>query len=569
MIRNFFILILLFFGCNLQAQESCLPINFTYENTGVNMTLFITPEAVSIDTVMSIGDSIGVFTHNEYDELICVGAVEWSDNPIQISAWGDDEVTEHIDGYINEQELIWMAQTSMGVYNLTANYHPETDTIYQINGISYIVSFNHTYLCDGLGEIGCMDSTAFNYNNNAIIDDGSCEPILTGCMDVHYLEYNPEANLHDDIFCITAFIYGCTNDFYEEYDSEATQDDGSCVTLICDAWEYEMIDCSSLSSSLCNSVDGCTWQTTGSGGGGGYGRSFCAGGVMETNGLCIIYGCTDEIAENFQPLATSNDGSCDYGELGELSFHNLNLQSQTLDVHLNCEYEVSSFNFSVIGISLDSIYGGASSVAEFEINIDEENKIIGASISNEYINEDAGHLLTIHFSSYESEICFSESHITTYIGIEYEALLDSCIIIGCLNELADNYVENGTFDNDSCIFSVAIISEYQSNLDSLLGLVNILQTELDSCSNSESNFAPIYINLKQGWNLIGFTHSIPQDLIETFHSINNHILLVKNNAADVYWPEFNFNGIGDLVPGQGYQMKLTQDIDDYIFPTIE
>ena len=58
-------------------------------------------------------------------------------------------------------------------------------------------------------------------------------------------------------------------------------------------------------------------------------------------------------------------------------------------------------------------------------------------------------------------------------------------------------------------------------------------------------------------------------VMETFHSINNHILLVKNNAADVYWPEFNFNGIGDLVPGQGYQMKLTQDIDDYIFPTIE
>ena len=141
MIRNFFILLLLFFGCNLYAQESCLPIDFTYENTGVNMTLFITPEAVSVDNVMSIGDSIGVFIHNEYDELICVGAVEWSDNPIQISAWGDDEVTEHIDGYINEQELIWMAQTSMGVYNLTANYHPETDTIYQINGISYIVSF--------------------------------------------------------------------------------------------------------------------------------------------------------------------------------------------------------------------------------------------------------------------------------------------------------------------------------------------------------------------------------------------------------------------------------------------
>ena len=96
MIRIYlFSLIVLVFGCKLQAQESCLPIDFAHINTGVNMTLFITPEAVSIDTVMSIGDSIGVFIHNEYDELICVGADEWSNNPIQISAWGDDNYKAH------------------------------------------------------------------------------------------------------------------------------------------------------------------------------------------------------------------------------------------------------------------------------------------------------------------------------------------------------------------------------------------------------------------------------------------------------------------------------------------
>ena len=96
------------------------------------MTLFLTPEAVGTDTIMNIGDSLGVFIYNEDDNLICVGSVEWSNSPIQISAWGDDEVTEQLDGYLNEQELIWMAQTSTGVYNLTANYYPDTDTLYHI-----------------------------------------------------------------------------------------------------------------------------------------------------------------------------------------------------------------------------------------------------------------------------------------------------------------------------------------------------------------------------------------------------------------------------------------------------
>jgi hypothetical protein len=40
-------------------------------------------------------------------------------------------------------------------------------------------------------------------------------------------------------------------------------------------------------------------------------------------------------------------------------------------------------------------------------------------------------------------------------------------------------------------------------------------------------------------------------------SISEEILLVKNNAGQVYWPAFNVNQIGDMLPGQGYQVYLT------------
>ena len=44
----------------------------------------------------------------------------------------------------------------------------------------------------------------------------------------------------------------------------------------------------------------------------------------------------------------------------------------------------------------------------------------------------------------------------------------------------------------------------------------------------------------------------------------NDIKIVKNNAAQVWWPEFNFNGIGDMQPGEGYQVKmLNEDILNY------
>ena len=40
-------------------------------------------------------------------------------------------------------------------------------------------------------------------------------------------------------------------------------------------------------------------------------------------------------------------------------------------------------------------------------------------------------------------------------------------------------------------------------------------------------------------------------------SIVEDVVIVKNNEELAYLPEWNFNGIGELADGKGYQIKLS------------
>jgi hypothetical protein len=74
---------------------------------------------------------------------------------------------------------------------------------------------------------GCTDSNADNYDPDASVDDGSCTYTVTGCTNPLATNYNPLANT-DDGSCIVP-KRGCTDANALNYDQDAFQDDGSCI----------------------------------------------------------------------------------------------------------------------------------------------------------------------------------------------------------------------------------------------------------------------------------------------------------------------------------------------------
>lgn len=73
----------------------------------------------------------------------------------------------------------------------------------------------------------------------------------------------------------------------------------------------------------------------------------------------------------------------------------------------------------------------------------------------------------------------------------------------------------------------------------------------------------IKVNLDEGWNMIGYTCIYEINLVEALSEIVSEIVLVKDNNGGIYWPVLEFNSIGNLISGQGYQMKLLTPIDNF------
>ena len=202
---------------------------------------------------------------------------------------------------------------------------------------------------------GCTDELAFNYNPDAIVDDGSCTYPVLGCTDPMALNYNPDAEEDDGSCYYEGDVLGCTDEVALNYDVNATYDDGSC--------QYPSLSLNPVSTELCLGESvliswtggnpsvainvGLINVTTNTSAGSidivdntgeylwviedviagtgvvykfyiqdhpwppsswSYGNDF----IILDDCNDVIYGCTDSNACNYNPTVSEDDGSCLY-----------------------------------------------------------------------------------------------------------------------------------------------------------------------------------------------------------------------------------------------------------------
>jgi hypothetical protein len=317
------------------------------------------------------------------------------------------------------------------------------------------VTCSNTSACLTLIIYGCADILACNFNPLANIDDGSCD-LPNGCGDPLYLEYDTSVTCSNSNTCLTIVIYGCTDALACNYNFSANLDDGSCLTL------YGCMNTSAINfDSLANCPDTCIFPASDYGCIDSLANNYNPLAIFD-DGSCTFcfFGCTNSIACNYDSLATCNDGSCNtiYGCIDSTAC-NYNLLATCDDGSCNTVYgcmDTSACNYNVLATCDDgsclTVYGCMDTSA---CNYDLLATCDDSSCLTVYGCMDTSACNYDLLATCDDGSCNTVYGCTNSIACNYNALATcddgSCLALyGCTDSIACNYSVLATCDDGSC-----------------------------------------------------------------------------------------------------------------------
>ena len=332
-----------------------------------------------------------------------------------------------------------------------------------------------------------------------------------------------------------------------------------------------------------------------------------------------VDGCTDIIASNYNALATVDDNSCIYScnvsayeYFGGVTGSNMivmmtgdfmnSLNVQNEDAYIaavrpNGMVVGSSRVFDMPSQSL-AVWG--DDIGEWSPDIN--GALFGETISLYLVDGSKIYSLT-------EQLTFVAQGTSVIMNEDTPLLL--CVAghtLGCTDPEALNYDAAVNMDDGSCeyeqvlslpeswsIFSINLLAENMNIADILSpieddvimvknhegmayipewgynGIVDLQVGQgyqIKLANVNEITIEGLYmkpeenpIELTSGWNMIGYLRLEGADVVLVFEEISStgNLVIVKDYNGNAYLPDFEYNGIGDILPGQGYRVNINNN----------
>jgi len=464
---------------------------------------------------------------------------------------------------------------------------------------SFIPSF--TLVVQETSDVfGCTDPIANNYNPLANVDDISCdyEVICEGVIASVELQTTAFAseiswelvNINSDTLLVSSQSYNdnnvynvevCLNAeetyYLEMHDAFGDGWLGSTfeISINCNEENFTLLSTTLESGSSqmetfytsCSLVYGCTNELA---------NNYNEFANIE-DGSCIIpiYGCTDSEAINYNPLAEFDDFSCNFFEC---SNEGISTEAGFYPPEGSVYNEDSSYVY-LPDATLTSFYEEYLKFFAEDTMVLEGLEIgfISAKILN-IINMPEG----LYYQTSSADSTFYPNNVgcvglfgdAEQAGV-YELSIEAEVTVEILGSpisfqlpysggvmILDLVYSDGDYTTLNNFIPTFVIEVKDGDIiEDVYGCTDQSATNYNVNANLDDGSCAWTheISLTNGWNLISTNiQPFQSDLIELFSTIVDDLVIVKNNEGSAYLPEWQFNGIGDLNNSQGYQVKVSQ-----------
>ena len=444
------------------------------------------PEANNYNALANIDDATCDYS------FICEGVMV--DVVMETTAFADEISWE----LLNSSEDTMLVSSQYNSDNATYG----TDVCLNLNETYYVV------MHDEFGD-GWLGSTL----NFSILCEGENTLLLSSTLD------NGE-NQMQSFYTSCSLVYGCTNELATNYNNLANVDDGTCIVPIYGCMDFEAVNYNAdaeLDDGSCNFFE-CNESGISSEAG-----FYPPEGSSYNEDSSYVYlpdANINSFYEEYLKFFAEDTMVLEGLEIGFISAKILNILNMPQGMYYQTSSADSTFYASNVGCV--GLFGEAQETGIYELSIEAEVtvEILGSPITFQLPYSGGVMILDLVYS--DGDYSSLNSFIPTFVIEVYEDN-GTDDILGCTALTAVNYNATATLDDGSCSWSQTIV-------------------------------------LNNGWNLIStFINPLQADIMILFSSIIDQVVIVKNNEGLAYLPEWNFNGIGDLSYLEGYQVKVTQE----------
>ena len=530
------------------------------------------------------------FGYSEISGMASAGAMVWTESQEGMPVFGAGNAFDY--GFSEGETITWAVQKGDTLYHATLVNPTGEAVTYDIPWVAGEFVLIYDMEIGDPFYNGCMDPTVSNYNPMATSDDGSCTtPISVGCMDVNAVNFagdgaNPThenatnfgnafgenlgynlntdqefpsgaaANVHNNDMCQSQ-IEGCTDPMALNYDPLATQNDNTVCDWTLNGMAVYDVD---VHGNILDTVYNFGAVAPDNVNDGILNSDFVrAQQVFDEGGLDPHDHVIDNLASLMEWVDMDEDRDERNFDVNDSTWNsNYNINDSTWVADYDTLEAVKDRAFAAMVAEKDLAYHINDSTWNSNYNINDSTWVadydtLEAVKDRAFAAMVAEKDLAYHLNDstwvadYDTLEAVKDRAFAAMVAAkdaQYSALMT--LVTGSADGSLDYNIGESFYHEGAVISNNGILAELQSAFD--------------------YHSSPIVINLQPQWNTVAYylqhTSSVIAQFVGQFGShqdVADNINIVKNNEGLFYWPEFNFDGLKNLVPGEGYQVRVKND----------